>query len=221
MPLPFPSRGLYAITGDIQDFEALKRQLANVLAGGARVVQLRDKQRRLDAGCAKQLLELCHQHGVPFIVNDDIALAAEIGADGVHLGREDTDPKEARNLLGKEAIIGISCYADLERALEAERQGATYVAFGAFFPSASKPQAKPAPLSLLTVAREALNCPIVAIGGITPGNGGQLIQAGAGLLAVISGLFGRNDPLRASREYARLFPAGAATCLAGPRHSKR
>ncbi len=205
MSLPFPSHGLYAITGDTADSESLVQRVTQVLAGGARVVQLRDKHHRVETAVAKQLLVLCHRYAVPFIVNDDIDLAREICADGVHLGREDMDLEEARNLLGNEAIIGISCYADLNRARDAEANGATYVAFGAFFSSPSKPRAATAPISLLSSARKVLSCPIVAIGGITPDNGAQLIQEGAGLLAVISGLFDQDAPLQASRRYQRLF----------------
>ncbi len=205
MPLPFPRRGLYAITPSCQDFPRLLGQIEVALRGGAKVVQLRDKQHRLSQAEATCLLQLCHAYQVPLIINDDIELAERIGADGVHLGREDAGLSQARDRLGSEAIIGISCYADLKRAISAEKAGATYVAFGAFFPSATKPDAPLAPMELLSSAKAVLTCPIVAIGGITPGNGAVLLDAGADLLAVIDGIFSHQNPSRAVRHYARLF----------------
>ncbi|GAB6067920.1 thiamine phosphate synthase [Methylothermus subterraneus] len=202
---PFPRRGLYAITPDCEDFARLLTQVEAVLTGGAKAVQLRDKQRRLNQTQAAQLVKLCHAYQVPLIVNDDLALAERIGADGVHLGREDTDACQARNRLGPDAIVGVSCYADLSRAVCAAQAGATYVAFGAFFPSATKPNASPAPIELLSAAKKVLACPIVAIGGITPENGACLLAAGADLLAAISGVFGHPDPEQAARRYADLF----------------
>ncbi|MFN3920661.1 MAG: thiamine phosphate synthase, partial [Methylohalobius sp.] len=133
-----------------------------------------------------------------------LELAARIGADGVHLGHTDAALSQARELLGPEAIVGISCYADLERACRVEPY-ATYVAFGAFFPSATKPKAKLAPIELLSQAKAKLSCPIVAIGGITPENGAKLLAAGADLLAAIGGVFGHPDPRQAASCYARLF----------------
>ncbi len=205
MPLPFPRSGLYAITPDCQDFTKLLAQVEAALRGGAKVVQLRDKRHRLSQAEATCLLQLCHAYQVPLIINDDIELAERIGADGVHLGREDAGLNQARDRLGPESIIGISCYADLRRAIGAARAGADYVAFGAFFPSPTKPDAPLAPIELLASAKAVLTCPIVAIGGITPGNGAALLDAGADLLAVIDGIFGHQDPQRAACHYARLF----------------
>jgi len=204
--LPFPERGLYAVTADPEDFERLKRQIRAVLAGGARVVQLRDKHGRLSPDQVRELVTLCHDFRVPLIVNDRVDLVRRTGADGVHLGRDDTDIHEARKVLGPDAIIGISCYRDLERADAAERAGASYVAFGAFFSSPSKPEAAPAPLSLLRRARRTLRCPIVAIGGITPERAPAVIEAGADLVAVISALFHSPDPRKTAAGFARLFP---------------
>lgn len=204
VPLPFPHRGLYAITSDCEAFARLLIQVEAALAGGAKAIQLRDKRRRLSCTHAERLLELCHAYQVPLIVNDDLELAARIGADGVHLGLKDAGAEQARELLGPEAIVGISCYADLERASRVERY-ATYVAFGAFFPSTTKPQAKLAPIELLSQAKAQLSCPIVAIGGITPENGAMLLAAGADLLAVIGGVFGHPDSYQAASRYARLF----------------
>jgi len=206
VPLPFPKFGLYAVTCDPEDFERLKRQTRAVLAGGARVVQLRDQHGRLFPDQVRELVALCHDFRVPLIVNDRVDLARRAGADGVHLGRDDTDIHEARKVLGDDAIIGISCYRDLERASAAERAGASYVAFGAFFPSPSKPEAAPAPLSLLRWARRTLRCPIVAIGGITLDRAPEVVGAGADLVAVISALFHSPDPRKAASGFARLFP---------------
>ncbi len=204
MALPFPPHGLYAVTPEIE-VETLIHRVMQVLEGGASVIQLRDKKKRLDLNDARRLLSLSHRYGAPLIINDDVALACETGADGVHLGRDDAGLEEARRELGDDTIIGVSCYADLDCAREAEARGANYVAFGAFFPSASKPCAPPAPIEILTQARSALSCPIVAIGGITPENGGTLIQAGADLLAVIAGVFDQADPLEKSDLFRQLF----------------
>ncbi len=131
-------------------------------------------------------------------------LAARAGADGVHIGKEDGAIAQARKRLGNDAIIGVSCYDFVERAIEAQAQGATYVAFGRFFPSSSKPLAAPAKIETLQQAKLLLNIPIVAIGGILPENGAQLLAAGADLLAVIGGLFD-SQPEQSARAYQALF----------------
>ncbi len=205
MSLPFPDTGLYAVTPDPRNFERLLAQTRAVLEGGAKVVQLRDKHDRLTVEQARELVVLCHKYQVPLIVNDRIDLAEHIEADGVHLGRDDAGIEQARTILGSAAIIGVSCYRDLDQARKAEQEGATYVAFGAFFPSPSKPEASPAPLSLLHQARQTLRCPVVAIGGITPELAPRVIEAGAGLVAVISALFHASDPQQTARNFSRLF----------------
>jgi thiamine-phosphate pyrophosphorylase len=203
-------RGLYAITpGHGPQGMPLANRVRLAVAGGARMVQYRDKTSDADRRRReiRELLEVCRAGGVPLIVNDDVELALEIGADGVHLGRDDPDPAAARRRLGPEAIIGVSCYGQLERAREAQAAGADYVAFGRFFPSATKPQATPADPGLLRRARRELGLPLVAIGGITPENAPALLAAGADLLAVIHGVFGQDDVRAAAAAYARLFPA--------------
>lgn len=209
--------GLYAITPDLADAPAtdasvrtLSDRVAQAIAGGARAVQYRDKTP--DPGVRRQraaaLAALCRAAEVPLIVNDDLELALAVGADGVHLGRDDGDPAAARDRLGPAAIVGVSCYDRLDLALTAERAGASYVAFGSFFPSAVKPGAvRPAP-PLLTRARERLRIPLVAIGGITPQNAASLIAAGADMLAVVTGLFSAPDIAAAARDYAQRFAAG-------------
>ena len=203
-------RGLYAITpGQGPQCPPLAERVRLAIAGGARLIQYRDKsddtdRRRREVG---ELLAVCRAGGVPLIVNDDVALALEAGADGVHLGREDADPAAARRQLGAAAIIGVSCYDQLERAREARAAGADYVAFGRFFPSATKPRAVPANPELLRQARRELALPLVAIGGITPDNAPALLAAGADLLAVIHGVFGQGEVRAAAAAYSRLFPA--------------
>jgi thiamine-phosphate pyrophosphorylase len=203
----FPARGLYAITQtDNKSAETIINEVIAAISGGAVIVQYRDKN-PLDADfLAKELVKVCHQHKVPLLVNDDVELAFRVGADGVHLGKEDGAIALARKRLGNNAIIGVSCYNFVEQALDAQGQGATYVAFGRFFPSSSKPLAAPAQIETLQQAKRLLTIPIVAIGGILPENGAQLLTAGADLLAVIGGLFER-QPEQSARAYQALFDA--------------
>jgi thiamine-phosphate pyrophosphorylase len=201
----FPARGLYAITQtDGKSPDMVIAEVEAAIRGGAAVVQYRDKNPVNALTLARELLKLCHRHEVPLLINDDLELALEAGADGVHLGKDDGHIREARERLGQEAIIGISCYDSLERALEAQAHGATYAAFGRFFPSGTKPLAAPARVDTLRQAKQALSIPIVAIGGILPENGAALLAAGADLLAVIGGIFDR-DPEASARAYQRLF----------------
>ena len=200
--------GLYAITdsrltGDLP----METAVEQAIRGGARVIQYRDKQagRNARETTARHLAGLCRSHGIPLIINDDIGLAARSGAAGVHLGRANSPLLEARRQLGPAAIIGISCYNNLDRARAAVAGGADYVAFGRFFPSGSKPDAVPAAPALLSRARDLLDVPLVAIGGITPDNGAALLEAGADLLAAIEGVFGQPDIEAAARRYAALF----------------
>jgi len=201
-------RGLYAITDtNLCPDEVLISSVEQALLGGCRLLQYRDKRvdlpRRREQ--AQQLKVLCHRHQALLIINDDLALAQAVAADGVHLGRHDPDPKHARTLLGVNAIIGVSCYNRLDLALAAKERKADYVAFGRFFPSLTKPDAVEATPDLLRRAREALELPLVAIGGITPENGGPLIEAGADMLAVIQGVFGQPDIRAASQQLSDLF----------------
>jgi thiamine-phosphate pyrophosphorylase len=200
--------GLYAITDDaLIPPGQLTECVTQAIAGGATVIQYRNKQ-ALDGErryAAAALAVLCRQHTIPLIINDDAELAAAVGAAGVHLGKTDATIRQARELLGSRAIIGVSCYNNLERAVAAAQAGADYVAFGRFFPSRSKPDAQQAETSLLSRARQCLDVPIVAIGGITPGNGRSLLAAGANLLAAIHGVFGQPDIRAAAAQYAELF----------------
>jgi len=196
--------GLYAITDGPRD--DLLEAVARALEGGARLVQYRDKtsdhaRRHAEAAALRQL---CAGRGVPLIVNDDLELAAAIGADGVHLGEQDLALPTARAALGEQAIIGVSCYDSLERARELAAAGADYVAFGAFFPSPTKPLARRASPELLRQSA-ALGVPRVAIGGITPDNAASLVGAGADYLAVISALFGAADVRAAAQTFTDLY----------------
>lgn len=199
--------GLYALTPELADTGRLIALVEQALLGGARVVQYRSKSRdvALRHEQASELADLCHRFGVPLIVNDDVRLAALTEADGVHLGREDAPLSEARINLGGQRIIGVSCYADLERALRGEAEGADYVAFGSFFPSPTKPEAVRCPVSLLGEAKKVLRVPVVAIGGITVENAPALIAAGADAVAVLSGLFDAADVRAAAARFASLF----------------
>ena len=213
MNKPEALRGLYAITdAKLCPDERIAIQVDQALAGGCRVIQFRDKRpdRSLRERLARQLLRVCHEHDACLLINDDLALAGEIGADGVHLGRDDPDPVAARNLLGENAIIGVSCYNQLTLAREAASQGVDYIAFGRFFPSQTKPQAVQAEPGLLRQAKAAIDLPLVAIGGITPENGAPLIEAGADMLAVIQGVFGQSDIRQACHSFSALFAAGPA-----------
>ena len=191
-------RGLYAIT---PEGPGLTQKVRDALEGGIALLQYRSRQR--DVSQAKELARLARGHGVPFIVNDDVELALEVGADGAHLGREDGELRSARKkLAGK--ILGASCYDRLELAREAVAAGADYVAFGSVFASPTKPRAVRAPLSLFGQAR-TLGVPLAAIGGITLANARQVLDAGAALLAVISDLFDAEDIAARAREYQKLF----------------
>ena len=201
--------GLYAITDrDLIPAARLAGEVTAAIRGGAAVIQYRDKSssHELRRQQAAILALLCHDYGIPLIINDDVELAAAVGA-GVHLGKSDNSVRLARKVLGATAIIGVSCYNEYERAAEAVSEGADYVAFGRFFPSHSKPHAVTADPALLIQARQSLHVPVVAIGGITPENGQSLITAGAHLLAAIHGVFGQADVQAAARRYAELFTA--------------
>ncbi len=204
--MPHSLRGLYAITDTPLALQPLIEQVSAAIGGGVRILQYRDKsndhpRRREQASALKAV---CQRHQIPLIINDDIELALAVEADGVHLGKDDDALTHARQRLGSR-IIGISCYNDWSRAEAAQAGGADYIAFGAFFPSSTKPNAPRASIDLLQRARAELTIPSVAIGGITPANGGALIHAGADMLAVVNGLFGQADISNAARQYAELF----------------
>ena len=199
------ARGVYLITPDETDSARLLERVRPLLAR-TRWLQYRNKA--VDAPTrlaqATALQALCAEAGVPLIINDDAALAQQVGAAGVHLGEDDGDIAAARALLGPQAIIGASCYDEFERAQRAVVAGASYVAFGAFFPSRSKITPRRASPELLRQSA-ALGVPRVAIGGLTPDNSRPVVEAGADLIAVISGVFSEADPVAALEAYRRCF----------------
>ena len=199
--------GLYAVTPDVAGVPELVAMAEAALIGGARLLQYRNKSApsELKLAQAKALLALCRRLKVPLIINDHLELALAVGADGVHLGAEDGSLATARERLGPARILGASCYDRLELAVEAQRLGADYVAFGSFFLSGVKPGAVRAPLTLLRDAKQHLSVPVVAIGGISLDNARQLIAAGADSVAVISALFGADDVTAAARRFSELF----------------
>lgn len=198
--------GLYAITPQTADTESLVARTRLCLDGGARLVQYRAKM--LDPALAleqaRRLAAQCRAAGALFIVNDSVELALAIGADGVHLGRDDVSPAEARALMPG-AIVGVSCYADLARARSAAIEGADYIGIGSVFASATKPAAVRAPLELLARAKAESGLPVAAIGGIDTSNARDAIAAGADMLAVISALFEAPDVEAAARRFATFF----------------
>jgi thiamine-phosphate pyrophosphorylase len=202
-------RGLYAITSEAvcADTATLLAAVEDALAGGARLLQYRDKWNSAEtrASNAHVLLGLCHEHGALFIVNDDVELALSCGADGVHVGNTDASLASARERLGDQAVIGVSCAGLIERALAAQAGGASYVAFGRFFDSRTKPNAPGAEPALLNTVRPQLQIPVCAIGGVTPQNAGDLIARGADMIAAVDGVFGAADVEAAAKLYAGLF----------------
>lgn len=210
MPKP-PIEGLYALTPEGIGGDGLLDKVEAALRGGLRLLQFRDKSNARDERLrvGRQLLDACVRSGAAFIVNDDPELAVELGAHGVHLGRDDGSIAAARRMLGAGAVIGASCYDDLDRALRLRADGADYVAFGSFFPSAVKPHAARPGLDLLRRARAKLDCPIVAIGGITRDNAPLVRAAGADAVAVITDVFSAPDIGARVRDYGRLFQRAA------------
>lgn len=208
MVKPGKLRGLYAITDSqlLADGKLLPYVEA-ALAGGARLLQYRDKStdeaRRLRE--AEALHRLCESHGATLIINDDAELAARLGV-GLHLGQQDGSLAAARALLGRQAVIGATCHAQLALAEQAASEGASYVAFGRFFNSLTKPGAPAATPDLLAQAKAQAALPIVAIGGIDLHNAAPLIDQGASMIAVIHALFAAASPTEVERR-ARAFSA--------------
>lgn len=204
-------RGLCAVTLDDMLLPRLSALVKAALDGGAPFVQYRNKiaPRPLRRAQAAEMLRICRAAGARLIINDDVWLAVEIGADGAHLGRGDAPGGSllaAREALGPKRILGVSCYNELSLGEEAARAGADYIAFGSMFPSRTKPGSVRASLELLGEAKRRFGLPVAAIGGITPDNAPQLIDAGADMLAVVSDLFDAMDIKTRAESYQRLFP---------------
>lgn len=199
--------GLYVIT----DKKLIKRNsfvetIEMAIKGGARIVQLREKETPDDVvvNLGKAIINVTKRYGVPLIINDSPELAKEIGADGVHLGGEDASIEQSRTLLGSEAIIGVSCYNQIERGINAVRSGADYVAFGTPYNTPTKPDREPTSIEILNQAVKLINIPIFAIGGITKDNVKPILKTGVDGIAVITSVFGSSNPESAARELASL-----------------
>jgi thiamine-phosphate pyrophosphorylase len=200
-------RGLYAVTPDIADTDLLLTKVEAALQGGINMLQYRNKlaNHKLQIQQARAILPLCRQYNVPLIINDSVKLCLTLDADGVHLGADDGSLAEVRSRIGKDKILGASCYNRFDLALSAQQQGASYVAFGACFASQTKPNAPVAGLDLFTRAKTELNIPSVAIGGITLQNAPQVIAAGADAIAVINAIFNADDVKSTSTQFTKLF----------------
>jgi thiamine-phosphate pyrophosphorylase len=203
----FKLAGLYAITPDEPRTDILVEKVSLALRGGASMVQYRNKtafpELRLEQ--ARALAALCRAAGAAFIVNDDLALALELGADGVHLGADDGDLAEAKRRLGQDKLLGASCYDRIELAEAAAQAGVDYLAFGSVFSSGTKPAAVRAPLAIFAKARSRFSLPLVAIGGISLQNAPEVFAAGADAVAVISALFEAADIAERAAGFTRLY----------------
>ena len=202
---PWPTRGVYAVTPEDRSGAALAGAVATAVEHGVKAVQYRNKstdaaRRRSDA---EALLAVCRPRRVPLIVNDDVDLALAVGADGVHLGRDDEPLAAARTRLGGAAVIGVSCYDEAGRALAAARDGRT-TCVRELLSSATKPGAVRATTDLVAAVRGRIEAPIVAIGGITADNAPPLLESGVDLLAVVHAIFGAPDIAHAVRRLAGL-----------------
>ena len=203
----FIIKGLYAITPDLADLNILIHKTQLAVEGGAFMVQYRSKIQDRDVKmqqCAA-ILRLCREYQIPCIVNDDVEMCRILEADGVHLGEKDDNIAEVRHILGEDAIIGSSCYNQTERARQAQKEGASYVAFGAMFPTSTKPSAPKATLALLREAKREIQIPIVAIGGITVNNAQDVIETGIDAIAVINSLFEAKTIKETAETFLKMF----------------
>lgn len=199
--------GLYGITPDGMETAELIAKTEQILAGGAQLIQYRNKNADKDLRTqqAVALLQLCRRYGVPMIVNDHLDLTMEIDAEGIHVGKHDTNVAAARQQLGRDKIIGSSCYNEFELALLAESQGADYAAFGAFYPTSTKQNTVVAPQGILSQAKNSLNVSIICIGGINQTNALPLIKNGADAVAVSNALYQAADIYKTAQSLSQLF----------------
>ncbi|WP_288380208.1 thiamine phosphate synthase [uncultured Massilia sp.] len=200
-------RGLYLVTPDWDDTDRLLAATEAALGGGAALVQYRHKEAspelRQEQGAA--LLALCRRYGRPLVINDHLDLCRALDADGVHLGGADTSIAQARFILGPGKIVGASCYGELDLARAAEQDGASYVAFGGFYPSPVKKYSFVTAPDIVDTWRAASQLPLVVIGGMTPANAEPLARRGAHMVAAITSVYGDPDPASAARRFAALF----------------
>ncbi len=204
----FELNGLYAITDrKLIPENRFAKTVESAIKGGAKIIQLREKN---TSGSeiirkGKSLLEITRKYKIPLIINDNPQIVKQIGADGVHLGGDDASVGEARKLLGKNAIIGVSCYGEIQRGIDSETAGADYAAFGTPYFTPTKPDRKPTPLKTLREAKAKLRIPVFAIGGITPENVGEVLKTGVDGIAVITAVFGEEDAEEAARRFVEKF----------------
>jgi thiamine-phosphate pyrophosphorylase len=200
-------KGLYLVTPDWDDTEALVKATESALSAGVRLLQYRHKtatgELRLEQASA--LLTLCRQHDVPFIINDHIDLCIALDADGIHVGGTDASVAVVRTLIGKDKILGASCYGDFKLAEQAQTAGASYVAFGGFYPSRVKKYEVSTPASIVSKAKSQLTLPVCVIGGMTPENANPLVKEGADMVAAISSVYSAEDISTAVKKFAALF----------------
>jgi thiamine-phosphate pyrophosphorylase len=200
-------KGLYLVTPDWDDTDALIKATETALSVGVGLLQYRHKtangELRLEQASA--LLKLCRQHNVPFIVNDHIDLCIALDADGIHVGGTDASVAVVRTLIGKDKILGASCYGDFALAEQAQIAGASYVAFGGFYPSRVKKYEVSTPASIVSKAKSQLTLPVCVIGGMTPENAKPLVKEGADMVAAISSVYSADDIAIAAKEFAALF----------------
>ena len=203
----FIIKGLYVITPDMTDLNTLIHKTKLAIEGGAFMVQYRSKMqdRVVKMQQCAAILRLCREYDVPCIINDDVEMCHILEADGVHLGVNDDNIAEVRRILGEDAIIGSSCYDQLERAKQAQKEGASYVAFGAMFPTPTKPNAPRATLALLKEAKREIHIPIVAIGGITVNNAHDVIETGIDAIAVITSLYEAKSIKETAETFLKMF----------------
>lgn len=199
--------GLYAITPDLENTNDLLNKVQQALEGRVQLIQYRNKLANeiLRRKQAKLLLQLCREYGIPLIINDHLDLAIEIDADGLHVGQDDISVTKARNQFGQDKIIGASCYNNLNLAVQAEKEGADYVAFGAFFSSLTKPNTISVTMDLVDQAKKKISLPIVAIGGIKLANARTVIQGGCAAVAVCNDLFHTENIKATATQYSQLF----------------
>lgn len=199
--------GLYAITPDLENTNDLLNKVQQALEGRVQLIQYRNKLANeiLRRKQAKLLLQLCREYGIPLIINDHLDLAIEIDADGLHVGQDDISVTKARNQFGQDKIIGASCYNNLDLAVQAEKEGADYVAFGAFFSSLTKPNTISVTMDLVDQAKKRISLPIVAIGGIKLANARTVIQGGCAAVAVCNDLFHTENIKATAIQYSQLF----------------
>ena len=200
-------QGLYLVTPDWDDTDRLLDATQRALEGGAALVQYRNKtaSNTLRARQAGALLALCRRYGRPLVINDHLDLCLRLEADGVHVGGTDASVAAIRAALGPDRIVGASCYGQFELAEAAQAAGASYVAFGGFYPSRVKVSEVSTPLAIVTRAKTALRVPVVVIGGMTVENARPLVGLGADMVAAISSVYGAEDPHEAARAFAGLF----------------